>query len=160
MSRKNNEIALVLENIRSVHNVGAIFRTAEAAGVSKIYLAGYTPSPVDRFGRERADFKKSALGAEKLVLWEGIENASAIISKLKTENYYVVAIEQDKKAIDYKRIMPKNKTALVFGNEVEGLSGSTLDLCDEIAEIPMRGKKESLNVSVSVGVALYRIFDR
>ena len=160
MSRKHNEIILVLGNIRSVHNVGAIFRTAEAIGVSKIYLCGYTPGPLDRFGRPRTDFKKAALGAESMVSWESVGDLSSLISKLKTENYYIVALEQDKKAADYKKILPKEHTALIVGNEVNGISPSSLKLCDKVVQIPMRGRKESLNVSVALGIALFRIFDR
>ena len=171
MSRKYNEIVLVLENIRSVHNVGAIFRTAETASVSKIFLTGYTPGPLDRFGRGRVDFKKAALGAESFVPWESATTAEEVIKKLKTEGFFIVAIEQDKKSTDYKKVLPKKKTALVFGNEVEGLSREAINLCDQIAEIPMKGRlarnrqpddvgKESLNVSVAAGIALFGIFDR
>jgi len=159
MSRKRNEIILVLDNIRSVYNVGAIFRTADAAGVSKIILAGYTPGPLDRFGRARTDFKKAALGAENTISWERAGDALTIISKLKTENHYIIAIEQGTGAIDYKKIKPKGKTALVVGNETEGISREILKYCDKVAQIPMRGKKESLNVSVALGIALFRILN-
>ncbi|MEK7662242.1 MAG: TrmH family RNA methyltransferase [Patescibacteria group bacterium] len=159
MSRKHNEIVLVLDNIRSVHNVGAIFRTADAAGVSKIILAGYTPGPIDRFGRSRADFKKAALGAEESVKWESAPTALAAISKLKTKNFYILALEQGTGAFDYKKIKPKGKTALVVGNEIDGISKEVIKYCDKVAQIPMRGKKESLNVSVALGIALFRIFN-
>ena len=166
-----NTIYLVLNNISSVHNVGAIFRTADAIGVSKVYLCGYTPGPMDRFGRVRSDFKKSALGAEKTVPYEHFPTIEEAVKKLKKDKFFIVALEQDKRSIDYKKVLPKKKTALVFGNEVDGLSSDVLDLCNEVAEIPMRGKlarnrqpddvgEESLNVSVTLAVALFRLFDR
>ncbi len=150
---------LILHNIRSIYNVGAIFRTADACGVSKIYLTGYTPAPIDRFGRKRLDFHKSALGAEETVPWEQIENIENTISELRSMNYEVVALEQDVRAIDYKKYTPKKKKdfALIVGNETEGLPQEVLGECDKIIEIKMRGKKESLNVSVALGVALFGI---
>ena len=160
MNEDLNTVYLVLDNIRSVHNVGAIFRTADAIGISKIYLCGYTPGPLDRFGRARTDFKKSALGAEKTVFYEHFLGIEEAIEKLKKEKFFIVGIEQDKRSVDYKKILPKKKTALVVGNEVDGLSVKTLSLCDEVAEIGMLGKKESINVSVALGIVLFRIFDR
>lgn len=150
---------LILHNIRSVHNVGSIFRTADAAGVEKIYLTGFTPSPIDRFGRMRKDFAKSALGAEKTVLWEQKENIVPLLKKLKMERFFVVGVEQSPRAKDYKEICAESPLALVFGNEVSGLPQDVLAACDIVAEIPMRGKKESLNVSVAAGIALFRILD-
>jgi 23S rRNA (guanosine2251-2'-O)-methyltransferase len=142
-----------------VHNVGSIFRTADAAGISKIVLSGYTPAPIDRFGLGRKDFIKVSLGAEHTIPWEQVKTFAAAIKKLKKENYYIVAVEQDRNStplFDFKA--PKGKpVALVLGNEVLGLSKSALKLCDEIVEIPMKGKKESLNVSVSAGIAMYSV---
>jgi len=156
---------LILHDIRSVHNVGAIFRTADAAGISKIYLTGYTPAPLDRFGRKRGDMAKSALGAEESVSWEQKVNITALLTKLKKEKFYIIAIEQDEKSVDYKKVSTKGGPAygwkggmaFIAGPEVEGLSQSILNKCDVIAEIPMLGKKESLNVSVATGIALFRI---
>ncbi|HBB54042.1 hypothetical protein A2443_00950 [Candidatus Nomurabacteria bacterium RIFOXYC2_FULL_43_16] len=148
---------LILHNIRSVENVGAIFRTADAAGVNKIYLTGYTPAPLDRFGRKRGDLAKSALGAEEFVLWEQKKNILPLLAKLKREKFLIIAIEQDKKSVDYKKVRPKAKNAFIAGPEVEGIPQNILQKCDIIAEIPMKGKKESLNVSVALGVALFRI---
>ncbi|MFA5934119.1 MAG: TrmH family RNA methyltransferase [Candidatus Paceibacterota bacterium] len=148
---------LILNDIRSTHNVGAIFRTADAAGISKIFLVGITPAPLDRFGRERKDIAKSALGAEKTVPWESVKTIKPILNKLKKEKYKIIAIEQSPKAIDYKKVKLPNKSAIILGNEVKGLPQSILNQCDVIAEIPMRGKKESLNVSVATGIALFRI---
>ena len=153
------EIVIVLDNIRSVHNVGAIFRTADAAGVSKIFLTGYTPAPIDRFGRFRSDFAKAALGAEKNVLWESISQIAECLTYLKTQGYFIIALEQDSRAIDYKKITTTYPLAFVVGNETKGIKKETLELCDVIAEIPMKGKKESLNVAVTTGIALFRILN-
>lgn len=148
---------LILHDIRSVHNVGALFRTAEAAGISKIILAGVTPGPLDRFGRERKDFAKAALGAEKMVKWERVENITDTIQALKREGFYIIAIEQSQKALDYKKVLIKEKTLFILGNEVGGIPENVLNECDVIAEIPLKGKKESLNVSVAGGIALFRM---
>jgi tRNA G18 (ribose-2'-O)-methylase SpoU len=153
----NKKKVVVLDNIRSVYNVGSIFRTSDALGVNKIYLCGCTPTPIDRFGRRRADLAKVALGAEKDIVWEYVKDTKEIIKKLKKEKYQIIAIEQDKKSINFKKIKPKYPVAIVMGNEVGGIDKKTLALCDKIAEIPMFGNKESLNVSVSLGVAGYEI---
>lgn len=153
-------IYVILHNIRSTHNVGSIFRTADALGVTKIFLSGYTPSPLDRFGNPRPDIAKVSLGAEKNVAWEHLKRASALISRLKGEGVEIIAIEQDKSAQDYKKVRPKLPAAFLFGNEVRGLSKELRRAADTIAEIPMKGKKESLNVSVSFAIALFRILDR
>lgn len=158
-TEEKRECVAILHNIRSVHNAGSIFRTADAAGISKIYLTGYTPTPVDRFGKERKDFAKTALGAEKNVCWEQCKTDVGAIRKLKKEGYTVIAIEQAKNAEDYKNIKAPEKIAFIIGNEVLGISPSTLALCDAVAEIPMRGKKESLNVSVAAGIAIFRILN-
>jgi len=154
---KKKETYLILHNIRSTHNVGSIFRTADASGISKIYLTGYTPTPLDRFGRKRSDIAKIALGAEENITWEYKKNIGDLIKNLKKQRVYVIAVEQSKKSVDYKKVKTQQKTAIIFGNEVKGLSKTILDKCDVIAEIPMKGKKESLNVSVSVGIALFKI---
>jgi tRNA G18 (ribose-2'-O)-methylase SpoU len=154
---KNKQNILILHNIRSVENVGAMFRTADAAGIDKIYLTGYTPTPLDRFGRKRKDLAKSALGAEEFVSWESKKMISPIIAKLKREGFQIVGIEQDKKSIDYKKVKTKNKNVFIVGAEVTGIPKNILEKCDIIAEIPMRGQKESLNVSVACGIALFGI---
>ena len=155
MSTKDS--ILILPDIRSAINVGAIFRTADAVGVSKIYLTGYTPRPTDKFGRIQKDIAKSALGAEEFVPWEYKKCLLIVISKLKRDGYKILAIEQDKRAIDYRKIKITNKVAIIIGPEVLGLPKKVLDKCDFIAEIPMHGKKESLNVSVACGIALFKI---
>ena len=151
------ENILILHNIRSVENVGAIFRTADAAGINKIYLTGYTPAPLDRFGRKRGDFAKSALGAEEFVSWEQKKSISALLARLKKDKFFIIGLEQDKRSVDYKKVKIKNKNAFLVGEEVAGISKENLKKCDIIAEIPMHGKKESLNVSVALGIALFRI---
>ncbi|MDZ4226240.1 MAG: TrmH family RNA methyltransferase [Patescibacteria group bacterium] len=147
---------LILHNIRSVYNVGSIFRTADAAGVSQIILSGYTPTPLDRFKQPRKDLAKVSLGAEKTVPWVQIKNLPMAIKHLKHEGSMIVAVEQDKHSTSlFKFKLPKKPLVLIFGNEVRGLSKQSLKLCDAIVEIPMHGKKESLNVSVAAGVAMF-----
>lgn len=157
------QIFVVLENIRSAQNVGAIFRTADACGVSKIFLIGYTPDPQDRFGRPRSDIAKSALGAEQNIPWEHFKTSEEFIAYTKQENIFLVSVEQDKNSIDYKDFdlskIKQEKTAFVFGNEVDGVSKEMLQNSDKIIEIPMVGKKESLNVSVTAGVVLFRVLN-
>ncbi len=149
----------VLDNLRSVYNVGSIFRTANAVGIEKIYLCGTTPTPVDKNGVRRKDFAKVALGADTSVAWEYAESTIETLKKLQEENFYIIGIEQDETSLDYKsvRVEGKNSVAFVVGAEVEGLSKEVLDMCDVIAEIPMLGTKESLNITIAFGVATYRI---
>jgi len=154
---KNQTNILILNDIRSVENVGAMFRTADAAGIDKIYLTGYTPTPLDRFGRKRNDMAKSALGAEEYVAWEQQKIVLPLLKKLKKEGFTIVGIEQNPKAIDYKKVKLTSKNVFIVGTEVTGIPKNILNECDIIAEIPMRGKKESLNVSVATGVALFRM---
>lgn len=151
------DIVVVLQNIRSLHNVGSIFRTADAAGVSKLYLCGITPSPINIFGALEPKLTKSSLGAEKHVQWEKQHSPAATIKKLKKEGYKIYAVEQDKESISYTKIKPlKNeRVALIMGNEVKGLPKNILNLADKILEIPMHGKKESLNVSVAFGIVVF-----
>jgi tRNA G18 (ribose-2'-O)-methylase SpoU len=127
--------------------------------VSKIFLTGYSATPLDRFNREVKEVSKTALGAEKSVSWEQVKSVTSLIKKLKKEGFQIIAIEQDEKSVDYKKLKVGTKTAFVLGNEVDGIEKKVLKLCDVIAEIPMRGKKESLNVSVATGVALFRILN-
>jgi tRNA G18 (ribose-2'-O)-methylase SpoU len=156
---KNKEIVIVLPDIRSVLNVGSIFRTADATAVSKIYLCGYTAAPVDRFGRNREDLHKAALGAEKTVLWEQNEDTRATVQKLKEDGYTVIAVEQVESSVSYDSFdyNAYEKIALIFGNEVDGVQGEILEFADTVVELPMLGEKESLNVSVSAGVILYHL---
>jgi 23S rRNA (guanosine2251-2'-O)-methyltransferase len=159
ISNKRN-ICLLLDNIRSVHNVGSIFRTAETIGVSKIYCLCTTPTPIDRFGRKRKDFAKVSLGAEELVDWEYVEGSKVLnlIRKFKKEKSQIIAVEQEKNSVNYKKVKPAKESLIILGNEVEGVNNKLLDQADIIAEIPMKGKKESLNVSVAAGIVLFQWF--
>ncbi|TSC80339.1 MAG: tRNA/rRNA methyltransferase SpoU [Parcubacteria group bacterium Gr01-1014_29] len=152
----NHAIYAILHNIRSLHNIGSLFRTADAAGVTKIYLTGYTASPIDRFGKVCKEIAKTALGAERTVPWEAKKRVGSLLISLRKNGVYCIGLEQDARAVDYRRVKVKCPFALVVGNEVSGLSKSVLEKCDTIAEIPMRGTKESLNVSVAFGVALFQ----
>lgn len=146
------ELYVICHNIRSRHNVGSIFRTADAAGVSKIFLCGITPSPPHR------DIEKVSLGAEKYVKWEKEKDAWRVIKRLKKENFQIVSLEQVRGAARYDKFKPsKNNIALIIGNEVSGLPKSILKRSDKIIYIPMMGKKESLNVSVAFGIAAYEL---
>lgn len=156
MISQEPKICLALHNIRSTHNVGSIFRTADAAGVSKIYLCGLTPAPTDRFGRIRKDIAKSALGAEKTVVWESVADIRSLVEKLKKEKVKIIGLEQDSKSVNYKKIKFVKNTLIILGNEVDGIEKEILKACDEIIEIPMKGKKESLNVSVAAGIVLFK----
>jgi len=156
---KDAEIILILHNIRSVYNTGALFRTAEVAGVKKIYLTGYTADPIDRFGRERKDFHKSALGAELSLEWEHRYAVSRLINELRAGGFQIIALEQSRKSIDYKKVKLRRGAVIILGNEVKGLSKNILDKADIVAEIPVLGKKESLNVSVAAGIFLFRILN-
>lgn len=153
-------IVLVLQDIRSAQNVGALFRTADAIGVQKIYLSAITPSPLDRFGRPRSDIAKTALGAEQTLLYEEYSDSGELVSYLKKEGYAIVSLEQSSQSIDYKTYRPTEKTALIIGNEVSGLPEHILTQSDVVIEIPMRGEKESLNVTTATGIVLFRLFDR
>ena len=157
---KNKECILLIHDIRSVYNVGAIFRTADAVGVTKIILSGYSPTPLDRFGRERIDFTKCALGAEKNIPWEYIETPYEKIQTLKQEGFHVIGLEQDERSVDYKKNIESEKIVIILGTETTGMAQELLELCDTIMEIPMQGIKESLNVSVATGILLYRILDK
>jgi 23S rRNA (guanosine2251-2'-O)-methyltransferase len=153
----NMKNILILHNIRSAQNVGAIFRTADACGVSKIILSGYSPTPLDRFGRKRSDISKSALGAEDYVPWEFSENIIETLKNLKKENFKIISLEQSENSVDYKEIKIGDKNIFVLGNEVSGVQKEILEISDVVAEIPMLGTKESLNVSVATGVFLFRV---
>ena len=150
------KIAVLLHNIRSTHNVGSIFRTSDAAGVSKIYLSGFTSMPTDRFGRAKKNIAKTALGAQIFVPWEYATSSAKVISRLKREGWKIVGVEQDSHARDYRRFKIKRPTVFIFGNEVRGIPKSVRAQCDALIEIPMRGRKESLNVSVAAGIILFQ----
>ena len=147
---------VILHDIRSHYNVGAIFRTSDGAGVSKIYLTGYTPAPEDRFGRQVAEISKTALGAEKFVAWEKNEDILAVLQKLKTEGVTVVAVEQSNNSVMLNDFVVPEKVAYIFGSETDGVPREVLAEVDMVLELPMLGQKESLNVSVTAGIVLFR----
>jgi len=149
------KVAALFHNVRSTHNVGSLLRTADGAGVAKVYLSGYTPTPIDRFGRPQKDIAKTALGAQDSVAWEYAKQPLSIIRRVRKEGWAVVGVEQDARAIHYRECTLSRPTLFIFGNEVRGLSRALRDECDTLIEIPMHGRKESLNVSVAAGVILF-----
>lgn len=162
------EITLILHNIRSTHNVGAIFRTAEGFGVKKLVLSGYTPYPnLELLGlrdprlphiREKltAQIHKTALGAETMVSFERFETLDEWLAMNDAqERLPLVALEQSERSVMLPDFRPPRQFALLLGEEVHGISPDVLSRCDHVVEIPMFGKKESFNVSVATGVALY-----
>lgn len=155
---------VIAHDIRSAHNVGSVFRTSDGAGVEKIYLTGYTPTPATPetvyLTRAHKDLAKTALGAEKNIPWEYHADVVPVLEKLKEDGYTIVALEQSESSIDYRDFVPTEKTALIVGNEVGGVEKMILDQCDAIIEIPMRGRKNSLNVSVAFGIAVFEMRSR
>ena len=157
------DIIVIAHNIRSTHNVGAIFRTAEGFGVSKIILSGYTPYPkISKDSRLphisdklTSQIHKTALGAEELVPFEHVELPP--LSTLKETGYRIVGLEQADRSITLKDYTSPDKIALLIGEEVHGIEQDLLEQCEDIIEIPMVGKKESFNVSVATGIALYAL---
>jgi tRNA G18 (ribose-2'-O)-methylase SpoU len=147
---------LILDNIRSMENVGSIFRTADAAGVDKIFLCGITPKP------PRKEIDKAALGAVDFVDWEYAENIKELISNLKKEGIKILALEQDPRSIpfDSSLVARSSSLALMVGSETDGIAKDILDLADQIIEIPMHGQKNSLNVAVATGIALYALLEK
>ena len=154
-SRKPTPIYVILHEVRSAHNVGSIFRTADGAGVKKIYLCGYTPSPVDRFGREQPEIKKTSLSATESVPWEHYENIHDLLLKLKEEGIRIVGVEQHADALTYANADLLGPTTFIFGNEIDGVSENILEKLDAVIHIPMYGAKESLNVAVAAGIILF-----
>lgn len=148
---------VMLYDIRSHYNVGAIFRTSDGAGVEKMYLVGYTPAPRDRFGRVVPEIHKTALGAEETVSWERVanEDVPALLAQRKTEGVRIVAIEQSSQATPLQKFTVPDNVLYIFGSEVGGIPADILKIVDEVVELPMRGSKDSLNVSVTAGIVLY-----
>ena len=155
---------IILDNIRSAHNVGSIFRSSDGAGVEKIYLVGPTPTPVDRFGRPQPEIVKTSLGASESIQWEhigdagseSVQEALALITKLKSEGFIVVAVEQSPKSVSLYGFVVPEKVVYIMGAEVEGVHKELIEIADVVVEIPMQGMKESLNVSVTAGIVLFR----
>ena len=146
---------LIIENVRSAHNVGAMFRTAEGAGVKKIWLVGYTPTPLDRFGRVQPEIKKTSLGAADSIPWESAVSVEGVITQVQAAGFSIVVLEQTDRSIQLKDFeIPKN-VAYIVGNEVEGVSVAAIAAADTVVELPMLGEKESLNVATATGILLY-----
>ena len=150
---EKNKIIVVLDNIRSMHNVGSVFRTADAFLIEAICLCGYTPQPPHR------DIHKTALGATETVDWLYYDNTKAAIEDLKQRDYKIFAVEQAAGSISLENFdwQPSNKLAVVMGNEVEGVNSDLLPLCDGCIEIPQLGMKHSLNISVAAGIVLWKL---
>ncbi len=146
-------IIVVLDNIRSMHNVGSVFRTADAFLLEGIYLCGYTPKPPHR------DINKTALGATETVNWEYFSTTTDAIQLLKNQGYLVYAVEQAENSVLLHNIafIKSGKLAIVFGNEVEGVGQDALKLCEGCIEIPQLGMKHSLNISVAAGIVLWEL---
>lgn len=157
-------LVIIAHNIRSAHNVGSIFRTAEGFGVDFIYFSGYTPYPsVENDMRlphvtARLDKKilKTAIGAERLVPFENVDNVLKLVSDLKKAKYRIVGLEQAERSQQLPQFKPSaERCALVIGEEIAGISKDLQAVCDDLVEIPMHGQKQSFNVAVATGIALY-----
>ncbi|HBK34434.1 MAG: tRNA/rRNA methyltransferase (SpoU) [Candidatus Uhrbacteria bacterium GW2011_GWE2_40_58] len=143
---------MIAHNIRSLHNVGSIFRSADAFGIEKLYLTGFTGTP------PRKEIAKVALGSEQRVPWEFFSDIHSLLSLLKSEGKQIVAIETGEQAVSLHSFSTEpHKLVLIVGNEVEGIEKEVLENCDVIVEIPMTGRKRSLNVSVAAGIALFSL---
>ncbi|OEK07939.1 RNA methyltransferase [Flavivirga aquatica] len=153
---KKTPIIIVLDNIRSLNNIGSVFRTSDAFLIEKIYLCGITATPPHK------DIHKTALGSTDTVAWEYVESTMNLVEKLKTENIKICAIEQTENATMLNDFTPKTNTkyALVFGNEVKGVSQDVVSVSDTVIEIPQFGTKHSLNISVSCGVVIWDVYSK
>ena len=148
-------VVLVLDNVRSLNNVGSAFRTADAFALEKIYLCGITGQPPHR------EINKTALGATDSVEWEYNKDAIHIVKKLSTDGYRIVAIEQADKSCYLDKYFPQDsKLALIFGNEISGVREDLIQLADEVIEIPQFGTKHSLNISVSIGIVVWDVLSK
>jgi tRNA G18 (ribose-2'-O)-methylase SpoU len=147
-------IIIVLDNVRSLNNVGSVFRTADAFLIEAIYLCGITGTPPNK------DIQKTALGSTETVAWKHYANTNDVVNELKQNGYQVFAIEQAESAIMLNDFKPSanEKLAIIFGNEVKGVQQEVIDVCDGVIEIPQAGTKHSLNIAVSVGVVVWDLF--
>ncbi len=149
---KKAPIVVVLDNVRSMHNVGSIFRTSDAFAIEKLYLCGITARPPHR------DIEKAALGATESVDWEYAENTLELITKLESEGYTILSIEQAENSISLEKfqVNPTEKYAIIFGNEVEGVAQEVISTSKACIEIPQFGTKHSFNVSVTAAIVLWQ----
>jgi 23S rRNA (guanosine2251-2'-O)-methyltransferase len=145
------ELVGILINIRSLYNVGSIFRTSDACGIKKLYLVGFTPTP------EHPKLHKTALGAEEKIAWEKVKTVSNTLKQLKKDGYKIIALETGKQILDLYDCQTQGKTAIIVGNEIKGIPKSVLQQCDAILKIPMKGIKESLNVEVAFALGAYQL---
>jgi len=152
---KKDRFVVVCDDLRSLHNIGSVFRTADGAGVDKIYLCGISGRPDNE--KAEAKISKVALGAEKNMKWEYAKQAWRVVESLKKKGYEIVSLEQASGSVSYLNYRPKFPVALIIGNENNGVKKTLLHRSDKIIEIPMKGGKESLNVSVAFGIAAYEI---
>lgn len=163
-----NRVVPILHNVRSLHNVGAILRTAEGLGAKEVWVSGYTPYPQTEDDerlphvskRATEQIAKTSLGAEKHVSIKRFETVEGLIKAAKTESLELIAIEQSPGSVDIKEFDHATDAGLIFGNEVEGLDQDLLEKCDHIIAIPMRGKKESFNVSATAAIVLYTVINK
>ncbi|MFD2725159.1 RNA methyltransferase [Hyunsoonleella rubra] len=155
-SAKKTPISIVLDNVRSLNNIGSVFRTSDAFLIEKIYLCGITAKPPHK------DIHKTALGSTETVDWEYVESTLDLIERLKTDNVKICAIEQAKNAVMLNEFKVENNTkyALIFGNEVKGVAQDVVSASDVVIEIPQYGTKHSLNISVSCGVVVWEVFSK
>ncbi|OFX29107.1 MAG: RNA methyltransferase [Bacteroidetes bacterium GWA2_32_17] len=153
---EKNPIVIILNNVRSQHNIGSIFRTADAFRIEKIYLCGITAFPPSR------EIQKTALGATESVCWEYIKNTAEIIKSLKADGFIIASIEQVTNSTNLLDFIPeKNKKyAIIFGNEINGVEQSVIDISDFCLEIPQFGTKHSFNVSVTAGIVVWELFNK
>ncbi len=158
---------VILDNVRSALNVGAIFRTSSGIGIDKIYLCGITPIPFEtgkKFigqNKKRKDFIKTSLGSEDEISWEYRNNIADLIKELKEKDFEIIALEQNENSIDYKELkIEKENMAIIIGSETDGVQEEILNLSDQITEIPMLGLKESLNVTIAYAILAYKLWDK
>ena len=149
-------VIVILDNIRSAHNVGSVFRTCDAFLIDKIILCGITAIPPNK------EIRKTALGSSESVDWRYYKNTEEVIMKLKKKDYQIIAVEQANKSIKLESFKPENekKYAIIFGNEIKGISQEIIDNSDSVIEIPQFGTKHSLNVSVSAGIVIWDVFSK
>ena len=147
------DVIVVLDNVRSLSNIGSFFRTADAFRIGEIFLCGITACPPHR------EIHKTALGAEESVKWRYFDTTEEACKYLKENNYVINAVEQIENSVMLNDFVPVQKSAYIFGNEVDGVDDEVLPYCDNAIEIPQEGTKHSLNVSVSAGIVMYHLFN-